>query len=36
MGDWGGKSDKPYTTEEQIITAQGMEKIGKKKLNRRK
>jgi len=26
MGDWGGKPDKPYTTEEQIITAQGMEK----------
>jgi len=30
MGDWGGQSNKPYTTEEQIITAQGMEKIGKK------
>ncbi len=30
MGDWGGKPDKPYTTEEQIITAQGMEKIGGK------
>ena len=30
MGDWGGKSDKPYTTGEQLITAQGMGKIGKK------
>jgi len=30
MGDWGGHPDKPYTTEEQIITARGMAKIGKK------